>query len=59
VFADYCDGVITGLTLDSSGKASVANLGLKVPNLSSFAQDADGELYALSQDGTIARIDAG
>ena len=59
LFADYCEGLIHGLRLDSSGAASVASLGISVPQLSSFAQDANGELYVLSQDGTIARIDAG
>ena len=36
-----------------------ADLGLDVDGLSSFGQDTAGELYALSLDGAVYRIDAG
>jgi glucose/arabinose dehydrogenase len=58
VFVDYCRGAMQGLRIGSDGKAVPLDLGILVPQVSSFAEDAAGELYALSTDGTVARIDA-
>lgn len=57
LFGDYCSGRIWSLTLRDR-KWSADELNIRVPNLISFAQDRNGEIYTLSQDGQINRIDA-
>jgi len=34
----------------------VRSIGLHVPNLSSFGEDADGHVYAMSLGGTVYRL---
>jgi glucose/arabinose dehydrogenase len=53
VFADYCVGRIWGFR-SGAGRTDV---GLSVPQLSSFGEDLVGELYALSLTGAVYRID--
>lgn len=56
MFGDYCNGHLSTLTL--RGTAWEANrLNIDVANLASFAQDHNGELYTLSQDGAISKIE--
>jgi glucose/arabinose dehydrogenase len=51
LFGDYCAGTIWSFKTGAKGRASApAQLGT-VPDLSSFGQDANGELYAVSLDG--------
>jgi glucose/arabinose dehydrogenase len=51
VFGDYCAGTIWSFRTGSKGRASLpVQLGT-IPDLSSFGQDANGELYAVSLDG--------
>ena len=59
VFGDFCTGRIWGLTSDEQGVATRAELGVSVPGgtLVSFGEDAAGELYVLSFDGTVYRLD--
>jgi glucose/arabinose dehydrogenase len=56
LFGDYCSGVISTLTKRGSEWQADATA-LKVPLLASFGQDHNGELYVLSQNGTVARVD--
>jgi glucose/arabinose dehydrogenase len=56
VFADYCNGDVIALQRNGTG-ASVRTLGAKVENLTSFGQDPSGELYALSLNGGVFRLD--
>ena len=58
IFGDYCSGKIWALTLRDR-KWTSDELSIKVPNLIGFAQDNNGEVYTLSQDGQISRIIAG
>jgi glucose/arabinose dehydrogenase len=53
-FGDYCAGTIWTFKVGPKGRASAfpALLGT-VPDLSSFGEDADGELYAVSLDGSL------
>ena len=59
VFGDYCESGLKGLQLATDGSATykVVDLGLGVGTLSTFGQDVDGELYALSLQGSVVRID--
>jgi len=57
VFADYCAGQLRALRLGKDAKvADERLLGAEVAQPISFAQDADGELYVLSQQGPISRL---
>ncbi|MGI8661954.1 MAG: PQQ-dependent sugar dehydrogenase [Acidimicrobiales bacterium] len=57
LYGDNCVSQLEGLRLDGSGSAHPVDIGLGVGGLSSFGRDVDGELYALSLDGTVVRID--
>ena len=52
LFADFCVGKVFALT--SSGARAI---GPTITNLASFAEDGAGELYALSLNGGIYRLD--
>ena len=56
VYGDFCEGEVRALVIDEGEVVDDRVLGLSVPNLSSFGQDATGELYALSLDGPVYRI---
>ena len=57
VYGDFCAHRILGLRRDG-GRFEDVDLGLSVGGLSSFGQDHDGELYAMSiGDGGLYRID--
>ena len=57
-FGDYCSGEIWSLKI-SGGKATGVRLeGQRLPNLSSFGEDARGELYAVTLDGRLYRLSA-
>jgi len=53
-FGDFCSGVVWSFKVGKRGRASaVARLDGTVPNLSSFGEDANGELYAVGLDGVL------
>jgi len=58
LYGDFCDDAITavtqrdGATVDRRAVASVGEL-------TSFGEDADGELYAVSRRGTVSRLTTG
>ncbi len=56
VFADYCLGRIEALRLRNGRVIGHRALGPVVPGLSSFGEDARGELYAMSLDGGVYRL---
>ena len=57
LYGDYCDGTVRALV--RRGRTVVDNqpLGPRVEALSSFGQDADGELYVLSLSEGLFRLD--
>lgn len=59
VFGDFCVGRLWGLTINDQGAATRFELGLSVPQVTlvSFGEDAAGELYVLSFDGTVYRLE--
>jgi glucose/arabinose dehydrogenase len=59
VYGDVCDGRIRALVRTSSQGTLLRDLGVAVPRLVSFAEDAAGELYALSLAGGVYRLVAG
>jgi quinoprotein glucose dehydrogenase len=60
IYADYGSGTIWGLRYDyAAEKLTAHNTLLQQPkNIDSFAEDNDGEIYALMQDGNIFKITA-
>jgi hypothetical protein len=52
LFADFCAGHVFGF---ANGQAR--DLGISTNSLSSFGQDASGELYVLSLSAGVLRVD--
>jgi len=55
-FADYCSGRMWSLLLRGGEAADVRRDAIPVSSLSSFGEDARGELYALSLDGELVKL---
>jgi glucose/arabinose dehydrogenase len=60
-FGDYCTGGVTGFRVDGEGVYEIRDWSedLNTPLLTSFGVDGFGELYLVSQSGTISRIAPG
>jgi glucose/arabinose dehydrogenase len=56
IFADFCKGELQGL-VRRGHRVDVRSLGVTVPAVASFGEDAAGELYVLSLQGMVYRID--
>jgi glucose/arabinose dehydrogenase len=56
VFGDFCKGRIESARLSSGRARGVRRTSLKVGSLSSFGEDAQGRVYAVSLDGPVYRI---
>jgi glucose/arabinose dehydrogenase len=56
IFGDYCSGVVWSLRVSGGKATAVRTEPFKIPSLTSFGEDAAGELYATSQDGVLYRI---
>jgi glucose/arabinose dehydrogenase len=59
LYGDVCDGRIRALARTPGGALRHRDLGVRIPGLVSFAEDAAGELYALSLAGGIYRLTPG
>jgi glucose/arabinose dehydrogenase len=57
IYADYCNGKV-GVLTQKGTEWEAEDLDLTVQAVTSFAQDNDGELYTLAENGQISRIDA-
>ena len=58
VFADYCSGRIFAIDAASNGPGSPTTVGEADGRISSFGEDADGELYLMALQGDIWRVTA-
>jgi glucose/arabinose dehydrogenase len=56
VFGDFCRGVIQTAVLSAGRAKSLTDRKLRVPQLSSFGEDARGRVYATSLDGPVYRF---
>jgi glucose/arabinose dehydrogenase len=57
LFADYCGGSLRALVAKDGKVVQDRILPVRSPALSSFGQDANGEIYVLSDQGAISRVD--
>ena len=57
VYSDYCNGAIRAIRADGGQVVVARELGITATNISSFGEDADGELYVVSQSDGLFRID--
>ncbi|MGW8742300.1 PQQ-dependent sugar dehydrogenase [Streptomyces sp. NPDC055794] len=57
VYSDYCDGTLRSLEIENGKVTAQHDLGVNGGEVVSFAQDNDGELYALAIGGTVWRVD--
>ena len=57
LFGDFCRGRVMGLRRDH-GTVRVRALGPTIPSLSSFGEDGQGELYALSLSDGVFRLES-
>ena len=55
-FGDYCSGSIWSLVISGGQATDVRRESVRVPGLSSFGEDARGELYATSLEGRVYRF---
>lgn len=56
VFADYCLGRLEAFVFENGHVRGHRELGPVVENLTSFGEDADGELHVLSRSGPVYRL---
>jgi hypothetical protein len=56
-YGDLCTGKISSFAVGPKGRASsVRSLPERIGSITSFGEDADGELYAVSIDGFLFRL---
>ncbi|MBI3539982.1 MAG: PQQ-dependent sugar dehydrogenase [Candidatus Eisenbacteria bacterium] len=57
LYSDYCGGWIRSVRIDGGGASESREWsGLHVPQVTSFGEDATGELYVCSQTGDVYRL---
>jgi hypothetical protein len=56
VLGDYCSGAVWSLRVRSGRAQGVRRESFRLPGLTSFGEDAAGEIYATTADGTIYRL---
>jgi glucose/arabinose dehydrogenase len=57
LFADYCGGQLRAITVENGKVAQERVLPARAQTITSFGQDAAGELYVLSDGGGVYRVD--
>jgi glucose/arabinose dehydrogenase len=56
LFSDWCDGKMRWLQQQNGQVSASGQFSANVPQISSFGEDHDGELYAISLGGTVFKI---
>jgi glucose/arabinose dehydrogenase len=56
VYGDYCSGAVWSLRISSGRATGIRREPITVPSLSSFGEDAAGELYATSLSGRVFKL---
>jgi hypothetical protein len=57
LYGDYCEGQLRSFTAEPGEQATDdRELGLEVPQLSSFGEDAAGRVYVVSLEGPVYRL---
>jgi glucose/arabinose dehydrogenase len=56
VYGDYCSGIVWSFRISEGAATGLRVEPFKVDSLTSFGENAPGELFAVSGDGTIYRI---
>jgi hypothetical protein len=55
-YGDYCSGIVWSLRLAGGRATDVRRESFRIAGLSSFGEDARGELYATSLNGGVYRL---
>jgi hypothetical protein len=58
LYGDFCVSRVIAAKQQNGQLSERRELGLDVSSLTTFGEDPDGELYTVSRDGTVSRIDA-
>jgi glucose/arabinose dehydrogenase len=56
IYGDYCSGIVWSFKLSGGKATGLRRERFKIDSLTSFGEDTEGELYGVSQDGTIYRL---
>jgi hypothetical protein len=56
LYGDYCSGTIWSLRVEDGEAVDLRRERVSVPQLTSFGEDLEGELYAVSQTGSVFRL---
>jgi glucose/arabinose dehydrogenase len=56
IYGDYCSGVVWSFRMSEGAATGLRVEPFRVAGLSSFGENSAGELFAVSQDGTIYRV---
>jgi glucose/arabinose dehydrogenase len=57
LYGDFCTGKVYAAVQQAGAIVQNVDLGITVPQLNSFGQAPNGEIYAVSLSGTVYRID--
>ena len=55
-YGDYCTGNIWSLKIAGGSARTLRKERFRIPNVTSFGEDAAGELFAVAHDGTLYRL---
>ena len=56
IYGDYCSGNVWSLKVSGGKATSLRRERFEIPSVTSFGEDAAGELYAVSHGGTVYRL---